>query len=366
LAKAVHQAVSAYTSNFAKKEKDPTHQFEVKFRSTRKTPTEMIQIEKDRFGSDKKHSTLLAFRPVPHTRRPECLALFGNNLKSVGGIRLQSSHTATITRMVAEGNRLKEDAKICYDKRTNKFHFIYTFEAPKLEDPDPGFLNKRVVATDPGIKAFQTWYSPTTGQYGELLSGTDIEMKKRCLLLDALHSRVERRKKQRGKPHSGGRTAKQRGRTTRRLKIKLSKEKRRLHNWMQTAHYDSANFMLERFDVIIQPELRVSELAKKTDRKLGSKAVRNMLTWSHYAYRQRLKSASIRYAGRHVIESQEPGTSKTCTNCGYWHAGLALSDRTFVCPRCHIEVDRDVAGARNNFFSEYGRAMGVGWDGASG
>ena len=179
-------------------------------------------------------------------------------------------------------------------------------------------------------------------------------------------SRVDRRKGQRGKPHSGGRTAKQRGRTTRRLKQKLSKERRRLHNWMQAAHYDSTNFMLERFDVIIQPELKVSVLTKKSDRKLGSPAVRKMLTWSHYAFRDRLKSASIRYAGRHVIESQEPGTSKTCTNCGYWHAGLALSDRTFVCPRCHIAVDRDVAGARNNFFSEYGRAVGVGWDGASG
>jgi putative transposase len=110
----------------------------------------------------------------------------------------------------------------------------------------------------------------------------------------------------------------------------------------------------------------VKELSKKTKRKLGSPAVRKMLTWSHYADRQRLKSTAARYAGRHVIESQEPGTSKTCTNCGYWHAGLALSDRTFVCPRCHIEVDRDVAGARKNFFSEYGRAVGVGWDGASG
>jgi transposase len=366
MAKAVNQAVGAYTSNFAKKKKDPKHHFDVGFRSTKRTPTEMIQIEKDRYGSDNKHSTLLAFRPVPHTRRPECLAFFGNNLKSVGGIRLQSSHTETITRMLAEGNRLKEDAKIHFDKRTNKFHFIYTFEAPKLEDPDPGFLNKRVVATDPGIKAFQTWYSPTTGQYGELLSGTDAEMKKRCLRLDVLQSRVARREGRRGKPHSGGRTAKQRGRTTRRLRTKLSKERRRLHNWMRAAHYDSANFMLERFDVIIQPELRVSELAKKTDRKLGSSTVRKMLTWSHYAFRQRLKSASIRYAGRHVIESQEPGTSKTCTNCGYWHADLTLSDRTFVCPRCHIEVDRDVAGARNNFFSEYGRAVGVGWDGASG
>jgi len=31
-----------------------------------------------------------------------------------------------------------------------------------------------------------------------------------------------------------------------------------------------------------------------------------------------------------------------------------------------VKVNRDVAGARNNFFSEYGRAVGVGWDGQSG
>ena len=37
---------------------------------------------------------------------------------------------------------------------------------------------------------------------------------------------------------------------------------------------------------------KVSVLTKKTDRKNGSPAVRKMLTWSHYAYRQRLKSAA--------------------------------------------------------------------------
>lgn len=26
-------------------------------------------------------------------------------------------------------------------------------------------------------------------------------------------------------------------------------------------------------------------------------------------------------------------------------------------------MDRDVAGARNNFFAAYGRARGIGWDG---
>jgi hypothetical protein len=69
-------------------------------------------------------------------RRVECLALFGCNLKNVGGIRLQDKQHV-IDRLLAEGNRLKEDAKILWDKRTESYHFIYTFEQPSLPDPDP-------------------------------------------------------------------------------------------------------------------------------------------------------------------------------------------------------------------------------------
>ena len=82
-------------------------------------------------------------------------------------------------------------------------------------------------------------------------------------------------------------------------------------------------------------------------------------------YRQRLQWASSRYAGRHVFETEEPGTSKTCTSCGFWHANLQLNDKTFVCPKCQLSVDRDIAGARNNFFVAYGNAVGIGWDGSS-
>ena len=87
-----------------------------------------------------------------------------------------------------------------------------------------------------------------------------------------------------------------------------------------------------------------------------------MLTWSHYKFRERLVSASTRYAGRHVLISTEPGTSGTCSNCGAWKKDLG-SNKTYDCKSCGISMDRDVAGARNNFFSEYGKAVGVHWDG---
>lgn len=365
---AVAQCVAAYSTNEAKKKKNPGHHYEVKFRSLKKSYTETIQIQKDNDNTpEKKNSTLLRFEAAPplHNRlgRAECFAFFGNNLASVGGIRLFDKERV-ISRMVADGNRLHEDCKILWDKRARSFHFIYTVVQPKLEDPDPTFVDKRVASNDPGCEPFQAWYSPTSNRYGVLLDGAVEELEDRCLALDALTSRIEKRKKGpdlRARP----RTGRQRRRTTRALKRKLAKERRRLHGWMENGHYAAANFMLENHDIIIQPKLAVSKLTQRRKRKIQRKTVRKMFTWSHYKYRQRLQWAATRYPGRYVIESREPGTSKTCTECGFWHADLKVNQKTFRCPRCEMEVNRDVAGARNNFFSEYGRAVGMGWDGRS-
>ena len=113
---------------------------------------------------------------------------------------------------------------------------------------------------------------------------------------------------------------------------------------------------------MIQPWLHCAQIVQKSNRNIGTKSVRNMLTMSHYKYRERLQSASAKYPGRHVIVTEEPGTSKTCTNCGFWYADLGAS-KVFQCPCCSISVERDMAGARNNFFAAYGTAIGVGWDG---
>ena len=365
---AVAQCVAAYSTNEAKRNKNPGHTYDVKFRSLRKNYTETIQIQKDNDNTpSKKNSTLLRFEATPpltkRKGRAECIAFFGNNLAASGGIRL-FDNDRIINRMVADGNRLHEDCKIIWDKRARSFHFIYTVIQPKLDDPDPTFMDKRIASNDPGCHPFQAWYSPTSNRYGVLLDGAIDELEDRCLNLDALTSRVEKRKNGPAKD-ARPRTGRQRRRTARALKRKLAKDRRRLYGWMENGHYAAANFMLQNHDIIIQPKLEVSKLTQRRKRNIRSETVRKMYTWSHYKYRQRLQWASTRYPGRYVIESREPGTSKTCTDCGFWHSDLKVSQKTFCCPRCAVTVDRDVAGARNNFFSEYGRAVGVGWDGRS-
>jgi transposase len=362
---AVEQAVNAFKSNIAKMRVNPQHtHFHVQFMSHKKTRTEVLRIDAAP-PSTAMGSPLLRFKPVPYansTNRAECLAFFGNNLKPVGGIRLQDKDRV-IQRMLAEGNRLKETARIHYDKRTRSFHFLYTYEIPRLEDPDPDFETKRIVATDPGVRRFQTFYSPTSGDYGTLLTKQRGALEKRCFALDDRASWLARRAASYSSPEQQGRRSRrQRQRTFRGKKRKLAKERVRLHDWMTRAHYDAANFLLERYDLVVAPKLETPKMVPRNNRVFGSKTARAMLTWSHGLFTQRLESAAARYAGRCVLTNTgEPGTSKTCTHCGHWNAALGANEM-YDCPRCGICMDRDLAGARNNFLAAYGAAVGMGWD----
>jgi transposase len=379
VAHAIQQLTDAYSSNFVMRKKDPVHRFHVDFRGkpANRTPTEVIVIEKD--SPIKKTSSLSRFEPCEcidrRSGRAACKAFLGNNLKGVGGIRMQDS-ARIIERIVAEGNRLQENAKIQWDKRTGAFYFIYLYTVQKPADPDPDFMHKRIVATDPGCAPFQEWYSPTSGEFGALLDDGFAQIRSRCHRIDHLVGRLDRRRntpmhmmltERRRECMTLPKMRRAHRGTTRRLKRKLAKERRRLHGYIESAHYDAANFLLDEHDIVVLPVLKVGELARHTDnanraRLFGSKMARAMFTWSHGEFRRRLISTSARYAGRHVYETTEPGTSKTCTHCGRWNASLRLGDKLFECPRCTLVVDRQLAGARNNFLAAYGMACGMLWD----
>jgi transposase len=378
VAHAVKQLTDAYSSNFAKHKKDPSHRFHIDFRarSPKKTPTEVIVIEKARLA---KTSLLHRFEPCEcldrRSGRAACKAFFGKNLEKVGGVRMQDS-TRIINRMLAEGDFLKENGKIQWDKRTGAFYFIYLYTVQKPVDPDPDFMHKRIVATDPGCAPFQEWYSPTSGEFGALLDNGFPQIRSRCHRIDHLVGRLARRRntpmhmmltERRRECMTLPKMRRAHRGTTRRLKRKLAKERRRLHGYIESAHYDAANFLLDEHDIVVLPVLKVGELARRTDnanrtRLFGNKMARAMYTWSHGEFRRRLISASARCAGRHVYETTEPGTSKTCNHCGRWNASLRLGDKLFECPRCALAIDRQLAGARNNFLAAYGMACGMLWD----
>ncbi len=69
-------------------------------------------------------------------------------------------------------------------------------------------------------------------------------------------------------------------------------------------------------------------------------------TWSHYTFREMLKTKAELYEGVNVVTCDEAYTSKTCGQCGWIHAKLGGS-KTYRCQQCHYHADRDVNAARN-------------------
>ena len=390
----INDLVDAYKSNYAKLKHKPHHKFVVLDRDEFESRTETLQVDRkdvllevipvkknpewvlQRRRREKEAQALGIISSTPirpaggwRKRRSECLLRFGNSLEVHGPIRIQGKQK-TIDAIVRAGKDLQAAARIQWDKHADAFYFIWRFELPALQDPDPAFEHKTIVALDPGCTPFQKWYSPTSGMYGELLSDARQDLKLHCVKIDHLRQRIGKRigNPQRftttGRRVQPGHTSKRkRQRLTRSLRKKLRRECRRLSGHMHSGHYDAANFLLRHHDVVIAPILATTRLTDKTTRCFGSTLARTMYTWSHYLFRQRLAFAAARYPGRHVFECVEPGTSKTCTSCGWWNPSLKLGDKVCRCPRCSIVVDRQLTGARNNFFAAYGMALGVGWDG---
>jgi len=364
-AQGIRQFVHAYKAGRKKAEaegKNPSSAPLPGFRSARKLRRETLYLEK---GSNA--GPLRRFLPVPYVERKQhglCLVQIGGDQFTKAedsGLKyfLLEDKVEVIEHLVSEGTP-RFDGKLTWDKRIGAFHFIYTYELPRLDDPDPAFQTKRIVATDPGVYPFQAWYSPTSGEHGRLLEGETDKLISRCHAIDKLQSRIDL--------FQGGlfRRRRQRWRTRKRLRTRLARERIRLTNWVKGAHYDCAHHLLKNHDLILQPTLETARLSRRVSRRIQSSTARKMMAWSQYRFVQRLESASARYPGAHVIKCKEPGTSKTCTNCGFWKANLRVSDKRFVCPRCNVVVDRQLAGARNNFFAAYGAAVGVGWDGVDG
>lgn len=368
IARAVKQACDAYQTNFAKmKKQGKTFKFNVQFRSYLKSLTEVIVLERGKEGPVKGFEAMPS--PVSgkrrDTARTECLLhLGGDSFKSLGGVRLQDK-PEVVGRMLSEGKLLQEDAKIRWDKRTDSFHFIYTYAMPVPEDPDPTFESKRLLSGDIGVNPFLQWYQPD-GSHGRCLDGINEELVARCHRLDALQSRIDKRKTAKT-PASYLRRGRKRRQTTRRLRKKLARDRVRLHNWVEGAHYDTANFLLERADVLVVPKLASKRMSEKATRNIRSGTVRTMMTLSTGLFCERLVSRAAAYPGRYVFTGTgEPGTSKTNGCCGWFNWWLKVGQETCACPRCNVSIDRQVNGARGNLLAAIGVALKIGWDGASG
>ncbi|NCR40407.1 MAG: transposase [Microcystis aeruginosa W13-11] len=88
-----------------------------------------------------------------------------------------------------------------------------------------------------------------------------------------------------------------------------------IRNLVDELHHKVARFLVENFDGILLPTFEVSEMVLRSGRKIQSKSVRQILTWSQYRFKIFLKSRAFEY-GKTVINCCEAHRSKTVSRTG--------------------------------------------------
>ena len=213
---------------------------------------------------------------------------------------------------------INNEFKISYER-----HIGYFINIPCEMKNKP--TQTGIVAMDPGVRTFQAIYGHTDDgiQYGEIGKNDREKIFRLCLSADKLQSKISKTKK------------------NRRMKRALAKIRHKVKNLTNELHWKLANYLTKNYNTIIIPEFE----SKKMSQKLHSKTSRQLLTWSHYTFRQRLIHKAKKH-GCSVIVCNESYTSKTCGSCGKINKRLG-SSKVFYCHNCKITIDRDINGARN-------------------
>lgn len=182
----------------------------------------------------------------------------------------------------------------------------------------------RIISLDPGVRTFQTFFSE---EYcGKIGNGSIGRIQRLCCYLDNLISRISKEKSKR----------------KRRMKKAANRIRIKIRNLISELHWKTANFLCKNFDIILLPTFETSDMVLKVKRKITSKSARQMLTFSHYLFKQRLISKA-KELGKLLILVNEAYTSKTASWTGEIKHKLG-SSKTITSNG--IRLDRDYNGAR--------------------
>lgn len=193
----------------------------------------------------------------------------------------------------------------------------------------------RVVALDPGIRSFLSFYSETC--CGKIGNGDFGLIQRLCSHLDRLASRRKTEKHRLAK---------------RGLRRAMLRMQNRIHDLIDELHHKAACFLVKNFDVIVLPAFETQGMVRRGARKLRAKSVRSMLTFSHFRFKTFLKHKAFEY-GKIVLDQNEAWTSKTVSWTGEVNTKLGGA-KVVKSKETGLEMDRDYNGARGIFL----RALG--------
>jgi len=207
----------------------------------------------------------------------------------------------------------------------------YYLTVPRMVQTTRTENQGRVVAIDPGVRSFLSFYSETSiGQIGTHDIG---RIQRLCEYLDDLISKISQAP----------------SRQKRRMRRAADRIRWKVRDLVDELHHKAARFLVDNFDIILLPTFEVQGMVVRKARKLRRKSVRQMLTWAHFRFKQFLKSKAFE-TGKLVMDVNEAYTSKTNSWTGEI---MNVGGREWITVE-GLKINRDINGARGIFL----RALG--------
>lgn len=187
----------------------------------------------------------------------------------------------------------------------------------------------RVVALDPGVRTFMTFFSETS--YGWLGDDANLRIQKLCFKLDKLVCKISK-----ASCHQ-----------KRRWKKAADRLRAKIKHMVKELHHKTARFLVDNFDVILLPSFESAQMVSKSRRKIRSKTVRQMLTLSHYQFKKHLEWKAWEFGKVALTDINEAYTSKTVS----WTGEVVKigGSRTIKSKIDGNQMNRDLNGARGIF-----------------
>ncbi|MDP2437505.1 MAG: hypothetical protein Q8P67_17310 [archaeon] len=149
----------------------------------------------------------------------------------------------------------------------------------------------RACSLDPGVRTFQTIFDANHHHALQVAPSDMGRIMRLCYYLDRLISKQSQAKT--SKKRSSLRRAARRART-------------RIQDLVNEVHKQLAKHLATSYDLILLPKFETSQMVKRKDRVIGSQTARQMVTWAHSRFQQRLLFKSLLdLHGLQALESLE-------------------------------------------------------------
>jgi len=302
----IKKAVSAYSSCIANLKNGNIQKFEMKF-CCRKSPTRIFCIDSSALKIRNGNIHLFVSRLGN-----------GKNMNK-SRLRIKKKDKSRIPE------KIDCDSEMLYDR--GAYYLLIPVESSdcKVQNLDSKVFTS--IALDPGVRTFQTGYSPhgSVYKFGE----------KRTELIKALNYRIDHLR--------SIRDTTRRKRTRYNIRNRLEKLEFKIRNLVNDLHNQVGSHLCKKYELIFLPEFGTSKMLQEEILQSGTK--RKMSGLAHYRFQQKLKYLGNKYKSKVVIVS-EAYTTKTCGACGKIKDNVG-ANKTYTCETCGYCMDRDVHGARN-------------------